>query len=704
MKMHKQTRREFIKIIGMSGGALTLAAFVPVTDVFAKRGEPKNFSPSVYLKIDNNGIVTIIVHRSEMGQGVRTSLPMLVAEELEVDWKKIVIEQAEGDKKYGNQVTGGSTSIRTSWEPLRVAGATAREMLIAAAATKWNVKTSDCKAENGFVINKINKKKFGYGDLVDDASKLPIPQNVKLKDPKDYKIIGKRIHRLDTPDKIYGKAKYGIDVVIPGMFYAAVSRSPSFGAKVKSFDSSKTKSINGITDIKEISTGVVVIADSTWRAFKGKDALSVVWDPGPNANLDTESIRNILKEKLSIDGELVESKGDPDSSSGEGEKKLEAVYEVPFEAHVPMEPMNCVAKVENNKAEIWAPTQSPQEARTFVAQRLGLDEKDVTVYVTLMGGGFGRRTNADFAVEAAEISKAINKPVKVTWTREDDIKHDLYRPVSMNHLKGIVNKEGKLFSFSHHVIAPSIWGQFSGKKLEPKGYDTLGGALETDYQIPNYKITGSIIETPIPIWYWRSVYHSQNPFAAECFIDELALSANKDPYEFRKEMLPADSRLRKVLDVAAEKSGWGKKLPKGKGMGIATFSGYDSFCAQVAEVTVNENNEIKVDKYVCAIDCGIAVNPDIIEQQVEGAIAFALSAALKEEITIRNGGVVESNFDDFPILTYSEMPIVETHVVQNTYRVGGVGEVAIGPCAPALGNAIFAAAGKRIRRLPIKIV
>ncbi|MFA3783168.1 molybdopterin cofactor-binding domain-containing protein [Melioribacteraceae bacterium 4301-Me] len=702
--MKKRTRREFIKVFSLSSTSLFLVSYLPADNWLAKLdGEPKIFSPSVYLKIDSNGIVTIIVHRSEMGQGVRTSLPMLLAEELEVDWEKIRIEQAEGDKKYGNQVTGGSTSIRRSWEPFRIAGATAREMLITAAAARWKVKSSDCKAENGYVINKINNKKISYGDLVEDASKLPVPKNVKLKDPKDFKIIGKRLHRLDTPAKVYGKAKYGIDIVLPGMLYAAVSRSPVFGAKVKSFDASKVKSINGIFDVKEISSGIAVVADSTWHAFKGKNALSVIWDEGPNVNVDSESIRNRLKEKLKVDGELVESKGDIDLLTDEGAKKIEAVYEVPFEAHATMEPMNCVAKVENNKAEIWAPTQSPQQARTAVAEKLGLDEDNVTVYVTLMGGGFGRRSHTDFVIEAAEISKAVNKPVKVIWTREDDIKHDRYRPVSMHHLKGIINKRNKLLFFSHHVIAPSIWEQNSGVKLSPKRYDTVGGAVEHDYEIPNYKITGSIVEVPIPIWYWRAVYHSQNPFAAESFIDELAYAAGKDPYLFRMEMLPDNSRLKNVLKVAAEKSGWGKKLPKGKGMGLAVFSGYDSYCAEVTEVTVNENNEIKVDKVTCAIDCGIVVNPDIVEQQVDSAIAFSLSAALKGQITIRNGSVVESNFDDFPILTFSEMPIVETHIMQNTFSVGGVGEVAVGACAPSLANAIFAATGKRIRKLPISL-
>ncbi len=698
----KQTRRQFIKVFSLSSSALCLASFVPMKDLFASDGEPKIFSPSVYLKIDSDGIITIIVHRSEMGQGVRTALPMIVAEELDVDWRQIKIEQAEGHPKYGDQVTGGSTSVRKSWDPLRIAGATAREMLIAAAAIRWNVKASDCKAENGFVINKLNNKKIGYGDLVEEASKLPVPQNVKLKDPKDYKIIGKRLHRTDSPDKIIGRAVFGIDVVLADMVYAAIKRAPAFGSKVKSYNTEKTSSLQGIIDIKQVSTGVAVFAKSTWQAFRGVENLSVEWTPSPYENVSSDTITNRLKEKLDAGGKTVKEKGNPDPPNDSGYKIIESVYEVPYQAHAPMEPMNCTARYEDNRVEVWAPTQNPQDARSSVAKALGLEEENVTIYVTFMGGGFGRRTHSDFAVEAAELSKAIGKPVKVTWTREDDIKHDRYRPVSMHHLKGAVDKNKKIYSFSHHVIAPSIAQQNLGARLKPEQYDIMTSAIEEEYKIPNYRISGSIVDIPIPIWYWRSVYHSQNPFAAECFIDELAHAAGRDPYEFRMELLPDDSRLKEVLKTAAEKADWGRKLPPYKGIGIALSAAYDSYCAQVAEVSINNNN-IKVDKIVCAVDVGIVINPDIVEQQVDSGIAFALNAALKGETTIRNGEVVESNFDDYPLLSFSEMPIVETYIMQNTYRVGGMGEVPIAPCAPAVGNAIFAATGVRLRKLPFRL-
>ena len=700
----KPTRREFIKVVGLSGGGLFLASYVPFQNVFANPGdEPKIFSPSVYLRIDSNGVVTIIFHRSELGQGVKTALPMLVAEELEVDWKKIVIEQSDADTKYGNQTTGGSTSIRLNYDPLRIAGATARIMLITAAAGKWNVSPENCYAENGYIINKLTDEKLGYGDLVEDASKLPIPKNVPLKDPKDFKLIGRRIHRVDTPDKIYGKAKFGIDIVIPGMYYAAVNRCPVFGGKVKSFDASKTKSLPGVIDVVQISSGIAVVADSTYRAFKGRDALEIVWDYGKYANIDTEDIRNELIKHTKEDGYAFENKGDVKKEPEESEKEIEATYEVPFLSHAQMEPVNCVAKVENGKAEIWAPSQSPQDARTQSANALGMSEDNVTVHITLMGGGFGRRLVNDFAVEASEISKASVKPIKLTWTREEDMKFDWYRPPSMNVLKGSVSEAGKPLKYSHHVIAPSIIQMRFAPNLPPSQYDIKEGAVGLQYQIPNMRISGTTISTHVPISWYRSVYNSQNPLASECFIDELAYAANKDPYEFRRDMLPDDSRLKNVLNVAAEKSGWGTPLPKGKGRGIAIAECYESYNAQVAEVTV-EGNKIKVDRYLVVVDCGIVVNPDLMESQMQGVIAFALSGALKGEITIKNGRVVQCNYDDYPILTYNEMPKVEVHYIKNFYKVGGIGEVGMAACPPALCNAIFAATGKRIRRLPIKLV
>ncbi|OGU36273.1 MAG: isoquinoline 1-oxidoreductase [Ignavibacteria bacterium GWB2_35_6b] len=700
--MRKQSRREFIKVFTLSGTGLFLAAYTPMNAFFNKPGdEPKIFSPSVYLKIDNNGIVTVTVHRTEMGQGVRTALPMLVAEELEVDWKNIRVEQADGHPKFGNQQTGGSQSIRRTYDPFRVAGAAAREMLISAAALKWGVDVKNCYAEKGFVINKSNGKKLGYGELVDEAAKLPVPENVPLKDPKDFKIIGQRIHIMDTPDKIYGKAKFGIDVVVPGMLYAAVQRCPAIGGSVKSFDDSKTRKINGVVDVVKISRGVAVVANSTWVSFKGKDALEIEWDLGPNANINSEDIRKNLQSFLNEAGSDIQIIGNPESDFSNN-TNIEAVYEVPFLAHAAMEPMVCIAEVKNGKAELWAHSQNPQGLRSDVARALGFNEDDVTVHVTLAGGAFGRKHTNEYGLEAAEISKATGKIVKLTWTREDDMKHGVFRPASMHKLKGSVDKDGKAVLFSHHVIAESITAQRFYRPIPVKDSDIKEGTINLEYNIPNMKITGTIVPTHVPVTWYRSVYHNQNPYAVESFLDEMAYAAKKDTFEFRRDLLPDDSRLKAVLIKAAEKAGWYNKLEKGRGKGIACAECYDSFIAQVAEVTVKDN-KLKVDRIVCVLDCGIVVNPDSVEAQLEGAIGFALSAVLKSKITINNGGVVESNYDDYEILTLDEMPKVEIELMKNTYKVGGVGETGIAALAPAVCNAIFAATGKRVRKLPVEL-
>jgi len=713
----KQTRREFIKVCSLSAGGLFLVSYMPLgcTDSDQEQDfDPNILSPGAYLKIDANGIVTVYVHRTEMGQGVQTSLPMIVAEELEVNWKDIRIEQADGDWKYGDQMTTGSRSITLSFDPFRVAGATAKDMLITAASIKWAISTNECYARNGYVFNNMNENKFSFGELVSDAAKLPIPQKVKLKDPKDYKIIGKRIKRLDTPAKLYGTAKFGMDIFVPGMVYATVKRSPTLGGSVKSFNASKAKSIKGVLDVFQISSGVAVIADSTWNAIKGQEDLEVDWNPGPNTDLSNESIRNLFLEKLDSDGTEIEKIGEPDNSSSGEEKTLESVYELPFLAHAAMEPVNCVANVMSDKAEIWAPTQNPQSLQADIAKKigfrnifdrvLGLKGKDVIVHVTLLGGGFGRKSHSDFGLEAAEISKVVKKPVKLTWTREDDMKHGQFRPASMHKLKGRIDKSGKPVLFKHHIVAPSIEVQMSKKQPQNRQdiEDLSEGTVNLPYNIPNLKINATNVSTPVPIWYWRAVYNSQNPFVVESFIDEMAEAAKKDPIDFRLDMMDEESRLAKVLKLVREKSDWSKKLPEGSGRGVAISVGYGSYNAQVAEVTI-KNNRIKLDRFISVIDCGIVINPDTVEAQMEGAIIFAISAALKGEIIIRNGRVENSNYYDYPILEYGETPLMETHLMKNDFPVGGVGEVGVAAAAPALINAIYNATGKRIRKLPIKL-
>ncbi len=695
-----QSRREFLRICSVSGAGLVLAVYVPVGRLFGREeGDPTVFAPGVFLRIDTARTVTITVPRSEMGQGVFTSLTMLVAEEMDLDWDSVAIEQAYGDPKFGDQVTGGSTSIRRFWEPLRIAGATARAMLVAAAASRWGVRPSDCTVNQGIILNTVDGRKVSYGEVAEAASRLPVPEHVRPKDPLEYKLIGRNIHRRDTPAKLYGTAQYGIDHTLPGMQYATVVHPPVFGGKLTRFDASRAVALRGVKDVLVIGTGLAVVAESTWLAFKGKEALSVEWDT--HSGVSTESIHAAMVEKLGERGEVLTAVGSPVARGDE--RVVEATYETPYLAHATLEPMNCLAHWTDGRVDLWAPTQDPQGAQKGVADALGIREELVRVYVTFLGGGFGRRVQADFAVEAATISRQTGTPIKLTWTREEDMRHDFYRPPSMHRLRGTVDPEGKPLSLTHHIVTSSIEMQRSGTVLEPARYDFKGAALERGYRIPYMLLTGTAVSSPLPIGYWRSVYRSQNPFALESFVAEMASAARKDPYEFRRDLLPEDSRLRNVLTLAAEKAGWYRPREQGKGKGIACHSAYDSYCALVAEVSFDRNGKLAVDRIVCAVDCGIVVNPDTVEAQMQSCVAFALSAALKQRVTVRNGGVVERNFDDYPILTYEEMPDVEVHIVQNHLPVGGIGELGIGPCAPALCNAIFSATGKRIRTLPIDL-
>lgn len=700
--MKKFTRREFVKVVGLSGSGLLIAAYVPSQIAGALQdGKPTIFSPSVYLQIDSNGIVTVFVHRTEMGQGVQTSLPMLISEELEIPIEKIKVVQANADSKYGSQSTGGSWSIRSTFEPFRIAGATARTMLITAAAVKFGVDASKCFAENGFIVNSIDKKKISYADLVIEAAKLPVPKDIKLKDPKEYKIIGKRVHRTDTPDKIYGKAKFGFDIAIPGMFYSVIKRAPVFGAVVKSFDASEALKVNGVVQVVQISRGIAVIANSTWSAIKGRDVLKIEWDLGKNANVSSESIKKEMESHLTEDGFTLEENGTPFTSNSDKTKTLEAIYDVPFIVHAPMEPVNAVADITKDKAELWVSSQNPQDAQNQVAKLLQRKPQDVLLHVTLVGGAFGRKLRSDFAVEAAEISNVTGKKIKLVWTRDDDMKYGYFRPASLHSMKGVV-ADGKIQEFRHHIIAPSIRAQDWGMPKNAREYDIAGSATGWKYKFPYNRVSGTVVNTPVPISWLRAVYGTQNPFAIESFVDELAHAAGKNPLELRKELLAEDSRLKHVMLVAAEKAGWNNPLPKGKGRGIAIYEGYGSFCALVAEVSI-AGNQVKAERYVAVIDCGIVVNPDTLEAQIEGSIVFALSAALKQKITIKNGAVEQSNYTDYPILTLSETPKIEVHIIESYNSVGGIGELAIAPVAPALCNAIFNATGKRIRKLPIEL-
>lgn len=686
-------RRDFIKVFSAAGTGLIIGLYLPGDrELSALTLEPvEGFVPNAWLKIDKAGMVTITVAKSEMGQGVRTSLPMIIAEELDADWTKIKVEQAPAHPdKYGSQGTGGSASIRRSWDTLRKAGATAREMLVSAAAEQWVVQKTLCKTENGVVIHPNGTKKLSYGELAEAAASVKPPENVTLKDPKTFRIIGKPVKKLDTPEKVNGTAVFGIDVKIPGMLYATIARSPVFGGKVARFDATKAKAVKGVRNVVQTDDGIVVAADSTFAAIKGRNALNITWDEGANANVSSATIHKMFEELSKQPGTPNQGNmSDAVAAIGSAATKYDAVYEAPLVAHATMEPMNATAYVHDDKCEIWAPTQSPQPAQQEAAKILGIPVQNVTLTVTLLGGGFGRRLQADYVAEAVRTSKAINAPVKVVWTREDDMQHDFYRPCTYNLLSAGLDANGLPVAWTHRAVGASSTGL------------VVGGA-KPPYDITNIAIDTHVKDTGVPIGAWRSVGPSQNGFIVESFIDELAHLNKKDPYEYRRQLLSKNPRLKGVLELAATKAGWGTKLPAGRGRGIAAVEGFGSYVAEVAEVSVDKNGEITVHRVVCAIDCGIYVNPDTIEAQIEGAIVYGLNAAIKGEIMIDKGRVQQSNFHNYPLLRISEMPKIEVHLMQNTEAPGGIGEPGLPPIAPAVCNAIFAATGKRMRKLPIR--
>jgi len=703
--MSPLSRREFVSAGVAAGAGLVIGFYLPHGNSLGK----ETFSPNAYLRITPDNKVTIVVARSEMGQGVRTALPMILAEELEADWKLIEIEQAGASTLFGDQTTGGSASIRTTWDPMRKAGASAREMLISAAALTWNVPRSSCTAESSHIKHAASGRSLSYGELASKAATLPIPTDLPFKQSKDYKIVGQRLARLDSPAKVKGEAIFGIDFRMPGMKFALLSRCPTIGGKVSAFDDKDSKKISGVSYVGKISdSAVAVVADSVWGAMEGRRVLNVTWDDGPNKNLNTAAVVASLKQAASKKGASLYSAGDPAKASG---KKISAEYLLPFMAHAPMEPGNCTAFYQSTKCELWAPTQVPQDCRDSVATAVGLDPDQVKVNVTLMGGGFGRRLEHDYAVEAALVSKSINAPVKVIWTREDDMRFSTYRPASLHQLRATVDGSGFPVALTHRIIAPSISGQ--------KGQPTPGG-VDPDlpdeagpvYGLPNYSIEYILAETPVPLGWMRSVYALQAGFALESFIDELAVAAGKDPLQYRLKLLAKDqdlpyftttwhtARMRGVLQLAAEKSGWDKPLPAGHYRGVACFGCFASYMAEVVEISM-ENDTPRVRRVVAVVDCGQVINPSILEQQIQGGIVYGLGNALRAKITIEKGRVVQGNFDDYAPLRMDETPTVEVYAVPSAEVPTGIGEPSVPPIAPALCNAIYAATKKRIRALPI---
>ena len=703
-------RREFLKKSAAGGTALVIGFYLPSKyEALASVPPSEPASLNAWVRIAQDNTVTILIDKSEMGQGVVTSLAMLLAEELEFDWKKVKTEFAPAAPAYFNPVfglqgTGGSTSVRSSWGPLTKAGAAAREMLIAAAAQQWYVEPSACRAENGAVVHPATDKRLSYGALAEAAAKLPVPANPALKDSKDYKYIGKPVKRLDTPAKVNGKAGFGIDVRLPSMQYAVVARCPVFGGKIKSFDATKAKAVRGVKQVLPISPGVAVVADSTWSAMEGRRALQIQWDEGPNASVSSESIRKLYLEGAEKTGAIARKDGDVEAALAKAAKKVEAAYEVPFLAHATMEPMNCAADVRADGCDIYAPTQFQTINQMTGARITGLKPEQVRVHTTFLGGGFGRRAEQDFVAEAVEISKGVGAPVLVTWSREDDMQHDFYRPAAYSKLIGGLDADGWPIAWKSRIVGPSIMSRFFPGSVK-NGIDetSVEGQANSKYGIPNFFVEYVLTETGVPVGFWRSVGNSHNGYITECFVEELAKAAGKDPYEFRRKLLANAPRHRGALELAAEKAGWGKPLPAGQTRGIAVVESFGSFVSEVAEVSVNrKSGEVRVHRVVCAVDCGRHVNPDTIAAQMEGGIVYGLTAALKGQITIAKGRVEQSNFHDYEMVRMNEMPKVEVHIVPSNEAPGGVGEPGTPPIAPAVCNAIFAATGKPIRRLPIR--
>jgi isoquinoline 1-oxidoreductase beta subunit len=689
-----------------------------------KKAPPNPFDAYVHVK--PSGEISLIVAKSEMGQGIRTGLAMLLAEELEVDLNTVSVEQAETRPDiYPHLGTGGSGSTMETYEPLRRAGATVRELMITAAATRWNVPRKQCLAQKGAVIHKGSSHRATYGELVEAASKLPLPdpKTVPLKDESDFRLLGHPTPRVDVPAKVNGSAQFGLDVRVPEMLFATVVRCPTFGGKHTHFDAAAAKAVPGVVDVFEIPAlgadkftagGIVIVADSTWTAIKARRALQITWDNGANASESSDAINQALRAAAAKPGKRVRNDGDVDAALSKSSKPVEAAYELPFQAHATMEPMNITIHARAGECEVWAPTQSPDWVQRTVAQVLGMLPEKVIVHTTLMGGGFGRRYMADYPAEAAQIAKVVQKPVQLVWTREDDMTHDFYRPASCHHMRGAVDASGHPTAWSHTIASTSIEG-FWHPNGNPEESE-VGGALQMPYAIPNVRLEYNPAATVVPRAWWRSVENSFNGFAVESFIDELATAAGQDPFQFRKALLvkqkstrpPSDDevnpeRLRAVLELAAEKSGWSKPVPKGKGRGIASYSSFGSYFAEVAEVSVADDQTFKIDRIVAVVDCGPIVNPESVRSQTEGAIIYGLSAALKNAITIKNGAVEQTNFDGYDPIRINEAPPIEVYLAPSGDDPGGMGEPGLPPIAPAVANAIFAASGKRLRKLPLQL-
>jgi isoquinoline 1-oxidoreductase subunit beta len=696
---------------GALAGGFVLAFRLPLKAANEPEQPPDNpagqFAPNAFIRIDHAGKTTLVMPQVEMGQGVYTAVAMILADELDADFAAVTLEHAPpNDKLYGNptfgvQVTGNSNSIRAFWKPLRVAGATARAMLVAAAAGQWQVDPASCAAANGKVTHGASGRVAAYGDLVDAASSVPVPQNPPLKDPKDFTLIGKPLKRLDTPNKTDGKVVYGIDALLPGMKFATLAQCPVFGGKVGHVDDSAAKVVPGVRQIVVLDDLVAVVGDHTWAAKKGLEALNVTWDEGPNAKVSSADIWEDLRAASKKDGVVAKSVGDVAKGLTQGDR-VDGEYELPFLAHAPMEPLNCTVHVTADACEVWTGTQVMTRVQSAAAQAAGLPLDKVTVHNHLLGGGFGRRLEADMVATSVRIAKQVDGPVKVVWTREEDIRHDIYRPVYRDTISASL-QNGKIVAWKYKISGSSIMARWAPSIfINGIDVDAVDSAVDMPYDIPNRQVEYVRAEPPaVPTGFWRGVGPNNNVFAIECFMDELARKANMDPVEFRRGMLGNNPRLKAALDLVAEKSGWGQPLPARTGRGVSVQPSFGSFIATVVEAEVDEKGEIYLRRVTTAVDTGIPVNPDTIMAQLQGGLIFGLTAALYGEVTIDKGRVQQSNFNDYRMLRVDQVPNIEVHVINSGEDPGGIGETGCTAGPPALRNAIYAATGVALRRLPI---
>jgi isoquinoline 1-oxidoreductase subunit beta len=706
------SRRNFLKLTATTaiGGGLMLGFGFPVHgQIRDSLTSNAPFAPNAFLRIDRAGKVTFVMPVIEMGQGTYTSIPMLIAEELEVDVDKVVIEHSPPDDKVyanpllGAQITGSSTAIRGTYIPLRRAGATARVMLVRAAAQRWKVDPASCRAENGVVVHAPSGRKLGYGRLVDAAAKLPVPEKVALKEPADFKLIGTPHRRLDSAGKVDGSAKFGIDTRLPGMKFAVLAASPTFGGKLVSVDEAKAKAVPGVSQVVRLDDAVAVVAIHTWAAKQGLAAAAPQWNAGPNAKLSTADISKQLALASEKPGAVARSEGDAAAAIAGAARKIEAVYEQPFLAHATMEPMNCTVEMTKHGCDIWVGTQIPGLTQAAVMKLTGLKREQVRIHNHLLGGGFGRRLEFDGTVRAVQIAQHVRGPVQVIWTREEDIQQDMYRPYYYDRLSAGVDAQGKAVAWSHRIAGSSIIARYNPAWLKDGvDPDAVDGSADQPYQFGAVHVDWVAHEPPgIRTAFWRGVGPTRGTFVVESFIDELAANAKQDPLAYRLALLGKNPRAKTVLQIAAERSGWGKPLPAGQGRGIALCIGFGSFIAQVVQVSVDKEGAVKPAHVWCVVDCGVQVNPDTIRAQMEGGIVFGLSAALYGEITIKDGRVEQTNFADYRVLRINEAPRIDVQLVKSLEAPGGIGEPGTSCVMPALSNAIFAATGKRIRKLPI---